>query len=40
VIVGVAKETYPGEYPLKVWTLMTLGLYEPPRQVWMPWVLY
>ena len=25
---------------IKVWTLMTLGPYEPPRQVWMPSVLY
>lgn len=25
---------------LSVWTLMTLGPYEPPRQVWMPSVLY
>jgi ribosomal protein S18 acetylase RimI-like enzyme len=25
---------------MKVWTLMTLGPYEPPRQVWMPSVLY
>ncbi len=25
---------------IKVWTLMTLGPYEPPREVWMPWVLY
>jgi ribosomal protein S18 acetylase RimI-like enzyme len=25
---------------IKVWTLMTLGPYEPPREVWMPSVLY
>jgi predicted N-acetyltransferase YhbS len=25
---------------IKVWTLMTLGPYEPPRPVWMPSVLY
>lgn len=25
---------------IKVWTLMTLGPYEPPRQVWMPSALY
>jgi len=25
---------------IKVWTLMTLGAYEPPREVWMPSVLY
>ena len=25
---------------LAYWTLMTLGPYEPPRQVWMPSVLY
>jgi len=25
---------------IKVWTLMTLGLYEPPREVWMLSVLY
>jgi predicted N-acetyltransferase YhbS len=25
---------------IKVWTLMTLGPYQPPREVWMPSVLY
>jgi hypothetical protein len=25
---------------IRVWTLMTLGPYEPPREVWMPSVLW